>query len=130
VVTSQTFDRYEGEKRLFILFAPTAEDDRFDGQLLCMNDYQEGFVQRDLVLFEVLEEGESRVAAEPLSAVEVDSLRKRFGVGSGEFLAVLIGKDGTEKGRWPDPIPPLELFRYVDSMPMRQQEMSHTEGDA
>jgi hypothetical protein len=122
VVSSQTFDPFEGEKRLFLVFSPTEEDDRFDGQLLCMNDYKEGFVERDLVLYEIFEQGESRVAGEPLSQVDADSLRMRFGIGSGEYVAVLVGKDGTEKTRWMEPVPPGELFRRVDAMPMRQQE--------
>lgn len=124
---SETYSRYEGSKRLFLLFSPSEDDDRFDGQLLCMNDYKEGFVKRDLVLFEILAEGESRAAGEPLSAVEADALRKRFGAGDEDFLAVLIGKDGTEKARWDAPIPPDELFRTVDAMPMRQQEMNASE---
>jgi hypothetical protein len=115
MVTSQTFDPYEGDKRLFLVFAPSDEDDRFDGQLLCMNDYKEGFVERDLVLYEVFEQGESRVAGEPLSGVDAESLRMRYGVGPGEFTAVLIGRDGAEQTRWSEPVPPLELFRRVDS---------------
>jgi hypothetical protein len=115
VVSSQAFDRYEGDKRLFLVFAPSEDDDHFDGQLLCMNDYKEHFIERDLVLFEILEEGESRVAGEPLPAVDADSLRLRYGAGPGEFLAVLVGKDGTEQARWTEPIPPGELFRQVDS---------------
>jgi hypothetical protein len=130
VVTSQTFDRYEGEKRLFLVFAPSEEEDRFDGQLLCLNDYKDGFIERDLVLWEIFEQGESSVAGEPLPAVEVDSLRKRFGVGKGDFVAVLVGKDGTEKQRWTEPVPPLDLLRAVDAMPMRQAEAAAREGSA
>ncbi len=129
VISSETHTRYEGAKRLFLLFTPSEEDDRFDGQLLCMNDYKEAFVERDLVLFEIIADGESRVAGEPLSAVEAQSLRKRYGVGEEDFLAVLIGKDGTEKSRWPGPVPPGELFRTVDAMPMRQAEMRAEDPD-
>jgi hypothetical protein len=128
VVSSQTFDPFEGDKRLFLVFSPSEVDDRFDGQLLCMNDYKEGFVERDLVLYEIFEKGMSRVAGEPLSQVDADSLRMRYGVGAGEYVAVLVGKDGTEKARWNDPVPPGELFRQVDAMPMRQQEAARTDG--
>jgi len=129
VVASQTFDPFEGEKRLFLVFSPSEEDDRFDGQLLCMNDFKEGFVERDLMLYEIFEQGESRVGAEPLSQVDAESLRLRFGVGPGEFFAVLVGKDGTEKSRWTEPVPPGELFRLVDSMPMRQREVASSDPD-
>ncbi len=123
MISSQTHSRYQGEKHLFLLFAPTEEDDRFDGQLLCMNDYKEEFIERDLVLFEIVGDAESRAAGEPLTEIEADSLRQRFGVGEEDFCAVLVGKDGSEKARWNGPIPPDELFRTVDAMPMRQQEM-------
>ncbi len=129
MITSQTLTRYEGAKRLFLVFTPSEEDDRFDGQLLCLNDYKEGFIERDLVLFEIIADRESRAAGEPLSAVEVDSLRKRYGVGEEDFAAVLVGKDGTEKARWEAPIPPDELFRTVDAMPMRQEEMRAEDRD-
>jgi hypothetical protein len=55
--------------------------------------------------------------------VDVDSLRLRYGVGEGDFLAVLVGRDGTEKHRSTEPIPPGELFRMIDAMPMRREEM-------
>jgi hypothetical protein len=124
VVSSRTHDPYEGERRLFLVFAPEREDDRFDGQLLCINDFKDDFRERDLVLYEVLERGESTVAAEPLGAPDADSLRMRFGIGTGEFASVLVGKDGGEKARWSAPVPPAELFRLIDEMPMRRREVA------
>ncbi|HEV2129811.1 MAG TPA: DUF4174 domain-containing protein [Longimicrobiaceae bacterium] len=121
MISSQTHTRYEGSKHLFLLFTPSEEDDRFDGQLLCMNDYKEGFIERDLVLFEVIGDGGSRAAGEPLSEVEAESLRKRFSVGEEDFLSVLIGKDGIEQARWQAPVPPGELFRTVDAMHSRDE---------
>ena len=37
--------------------------------------------------------------------------------------AQTVGKDGTEKERWSEPAPMDEVFRLIDSMPMRQREM-------
>ncbi len=116
MVTGLIGNRFQGKKRPFIVFAPSEEDDRFDGQMLCLNDYKEGFIERDLVMVEVLGEGESRAGGEPLSEVEVDSLRKQYGAGPDEFLAVLVGKDGIEKAHWHDPIPPDALFRAADEI--------------
>ena len=41
----------------------------------------------------------------------------------GGFEAVLVGKDGTVKGRWNRPVTLPELFSLIDAMPMRRQEM-------
>ena len=40
-----------------------------------------------------------------------------------DFIGWLIGKDGEVKHRFFDPIDPNEIFRLVDSMPMRNQEI-------
>ncbi len=116
MVTGSVENPYLGLKRPFIIFAPSEEDDRFDGQLLCLNDYKEGLIERELVLLEIVGRGESRAAGEPLSAVEADSFRKQFGAGPDDFLAVLVGKDGIEKQRWDHPVPPLELLRAAEAI--------------
>jgi hypothetical protein len=117
MVSSSTFDRFEGDRRLLLIFAPSEEDDRFDGQLLCINDFKEGFLQRDVTVYTVVGEGESTAAGEPLSAVDVSTLRLRFGASEEDFLVVLVGKDGVEKKRWKEPASPDELFRTLDSPP-------------
>ena len=39
------------------------------------------------------------------------------------FCAILIGKDGTEKRRYPSAPDLTAVFALIDSMPMRQREM-------
>jgi hypothetical protein len=116
MVSSRTFDRFEGDKTLLLVFAPSEEDDRFDGQLLCLNDYKQSALRRDLVLYEIFADGESRVAGEPLPEVDADALRKRFGVGKEDFLLAVVGRDGAEAFRSEEPLPPPELFRRVDAL--------------
>lgn len=36
---------------------------------------------------------------------------------------VLVGKDGTVKKIWHDPVDPKKIFTIIDSMPMRKKEM-------
>ena len=50
-------------------------------------------------------------------------LRSSLKIGENANIAILIGKDGTEKKRWDKPPTPDEVFKLIDSMPMRQQEM-------
>jgi hypothetical protein len=115
MVTSRTFDLFEGDRPILLLFAPAEDDDRLDGQLLCVNDLKEEFVTRDVVLYMVVETGESTVGGEKLSRVDADSLRLRFGVGAGDFLAVLVARDGYEAMRWDAPASPDELIRAIDA---------------
>jgi Domain of unknown function (DUF4174) len=42
-----------------------------------------------------------------------------------DFRGWLIGKDGGVKHQFDQPIDPQALFRLVDTMPMRRQEMKH-----
>ena len=51
-----------------------------------------------------------------------DPLRADYDV-SGEFTVILIGKDGTEKERFSEPVEPASLFNLIDQMPMRRREM-------
>lgn len=54
---------------------------------------------------------------------EAKALRSRFHVAANQFTVVLLGKDGGEKFRWPQPVPFETLRALVDAMPMRRQEM-------
>jgi hypothetical protein len=58
-----------------------------------------------------------------LSEKAAEKTRLRFGVRSGHFQALLIGKDGTVKLRSAEPLPAKDIFGLIDSMPMRRQEM-------
>ena len=42
-----------------------------------------------------------------------------------EFIGWLIGKDGGVKETYKKPVAPKDLFRLIDSMPMRKREMKH-----
>ncbi len=50
-------------------------------------------------------------------------LRSSLKIAEDADVAILIGKDGTEKSRWAKPPTPDKVFQLIDSMPMRQQEM-------
>jgi hypothetical protein len=74
MVSSQTFDLFEGDRPLLLVFAPSEEDDRFDGQFLCINDEKEAFLARDVAVYSVVGRGESTVGGEPLPRVDAESL--------------------------------------------------------
>jgi hypothetical protein len=55
---------------------------------------------------------------------ESAAARSRFRVEDGAFAAaVIVGRDGGEKFRSAEPVPPEKLFDLIDAKPMRQREI-------
>lgn len=88
-----------------------------------MQDQEREIVDRDLLVFHILERGESRLGDISIDRQSAALLRDRFSAKPGEFTIVLIGKDGGEKLRRGTDVDIAEIFSLIDSMPMRQREM-------
>lgn len=86
--------------------------ERFAEQKTRFENEEPGFEDRGLLPIYLLEDAEAR---------------NEFGVESGSFAAILVGKDGTEKARFMEPIAPDKLFRLIDGMPMRKRETRRRE---
>ena len=89
-------------------------------------EWQSGFeeqskelAERDLLLLTVV--GNKVFLSEKLTDLSAKALLDFFQLRRSEIL--LIGKDGGVKGRWTHAVSPLEVYRLIDSMPMRQAEM-------
>ena len=116
-------NQYTWKNRLLFVFAPTREEPSFEAIHDSLMEQQEAVVDRDLVVFELLESESSTRDGESLDPASARQLRERFGVPAGEFSVVLVGKDGGVKLDRQDPISLDEIFSLIDSMPMRQHEM-------
>ena len=117
------FDAHRGEHRLFLIFAASRRDESFARQARLLEGAGDGFAERDLLHADLLEDGTGSFDGAQVPVGEVAEARERFGVGSGRFTALLVGKDGTVKYRFDEPVGPVELFALVDAMPMRRREM-------
>ena len=120
---SVDLNAYQWENRLLLLFASSEEDQAYltlkkeiDRQAMEVKD-------RDLLIFYVLERGESRLDQKHLSPDQALFLKKHLSVASGRFTIILIGKDGGEKIRQESAVDLKEIFAIIDTMPMREQEM-------
>ena len=111
------------KNRVLVLFSPSESDISFQLQKQGLASSAEGVLERDLMILEILEDGESRVGNQILSGKSVQDIRKRLGVQTGPFQVLLIGKDGGVKLRSSEPVSMKDLFGLIDSMPMRRQEM-------
>ena len=113
--------KYQWEKRLILLFAPSAEEPTYREQVAVLEDSSGGLTERDLLIAHLFETGSGQLGDEVLSEEVAAALRSEYGVGN-EFTFILIGKDGTEKRRSQEVVSINELFNQIDSMPMRQRE--------
>lgn len=107
---------YQWKNRPLLVFAPARDHPDFREQVRRVNADRAGVRDRDMVLVEAVGTGG-----------DASALRTRFRVKRDAFAVILVGKDGTGKRRWTEPAAMAEVFRLIDGMPMRQQEMRRSE---
>ena len=115
---SAPVDAMRWEERVLLVFAPQERDAALSKQRKIVGADGDGFRDRELRIVEVV--GESVAGARYYAP----RLRQRYRIASDEFAAVLVGKDGTVKLRTNRPIDTAQLFTTIDTMPMRQREMT------
>ena len=115
--------QFQWKNRLLLIFAPDVNDEFFQklqGEIIAQ---KAGVEDRDLVVFEIFERGQSRMNTAHLDQEAVDSIRKRLAAPQSTFRVILIGKDGGMKLERDDQVGLEEIFERIDSMPMRKNEM-------
>jgi len=119
---------YRWESRPLLVFAPTASDPRFAETLKRLDATRCDFLSRDMVLGQVVADGNSTLDGQAIDADQARRLANQFAIGDDAFSVVLIGKDGGEKFRV-DEVPDLRtIYAVVDGMPMRSREMGTDPG--
>jgi hypothetical protein len=116
-------DGYQWKNRIILVFAPSSDSDAYKRQMQEFEGQEDGILDRDLIILELFEDGESRWGDTSLSERVASRMRRQLDVGAGEFVLILIGKDGTVKLRSNNPVDTSKLFGLIDTMPMRQEEM-------
>ena len=116
-------DSLRWKHRVLLLFSPSESDSSFRLQKQDLASRRQEVLERDLMVLEILEHGESRASDRILSEKAAEGIRNRVGVRSGRFQVLLIGRDGGVKLRSEQPVPVQDILGLIDSMPMRRQEM-------
>ncbi len=111
------------KNRLLLVFAPSEHNPAYQQQMQLFAKAKQDFVNRDLVLLQVLAQGNSYANGEQIGSSSAAQLRDRFGVGNSDFRVVLVGKDGGTKRSNSNPVQASAIFNEIDAMPMRRQEM-------
>ena len=124
-LTMSTFslNSFQWKNRLLLVFAPDRDHPTYRSQLRLLEQQQAELTDRNLLVIPVLATGEMTMAGQTIDAATSAQLRQQFGVQPDQFCLILVGKDGTEKRRDLQPVPPLTLYDQIDAMPMRQREM-------
>lgn len=119
---ASAMSEYKWKSRPLLVFAPAAASPELARQRAIVAGLRPAFQDRQIVVIYIAGD---QVSAELGSGpgLDAESLRARYGVAKGAFRAVLVGKDGGLKLSSPTPIPATTLFRTIDAMPMRRDEM-------
>lgn len=119
----QFLAKYEWQNRIVLLFAPGPSNLLFRDQVHEFKGYEDGFADRDLITFHLFSGTESFQGNRKINKNLRDQFYRFYNVEKGDFIVLLIGKDGTEKLRQSKPLATDSLFSVIDAMPMRQREM-------
>lgn len=122
-----TLEQYRWEYRVLVASAPGPGDTRLNELQASVNAAAEEFADRDMVLVTLLESGLSTAGNRQLSAAEAAATRTALALPTGSFALRLIGKDGSIKLSTDSATSMAKIFALIDSMPMRQREMSDRE---
>jgi hypothetical protein len=117
------FDQFKWKYRLLFLFASDRNDPFFSCLQQEISARKNEVDDRNLVIFEILESGPSRMDTTQIDPRTAASLRKHFDLPPKTFMLILLGKDGGIKLKRNDRVKLEEIFSLIDSMPMRKDEM-------
>ena len=114
---------YQWKNRLILAFSPSPEDSGYIALEKEIAVQADEVIDRDILVFYILENGEVKMGESSLQTGAGDYLRESFSISPGTFTVLLIGKDGGIKLRREGGVELDEIFSRIDTMPMRQQEM-------
>ena len=114
---------YQWKHRLILVFSPSAEDTGYRAFTKDIALQSEEVIDRDLLVFHILETGEIRLGEASLPTGSGDYLRESLSIRPGILTVLLIGKDGGVKLRREGGVELDEILSLIDTMPKRQREM-------
>ena len=122
--------QFQWPNRLLLLFAPDRGNAGFQKMMQASQNYQKGFIERNLLRISVINGAESVTthgapapANDHAGLPDPEQLYARYNIEKSGLAALLIGKDGTVKARWQKPVAIDTVFERIDTMPMRRREM-------
>jgi hypothetical protein len=129
--TPFALQQYQWRNRVLVVSAPSPDDSNLLEQLAELASTSDEFADRDMVLVTLLDNADAKAGDRKLTRAEVAATRTTFaatrttlGIRPGSFALQLIGKDGSVKLTAKSATSMNEIYALIDSMPMRQREIS------
>ncbi|MEL6298203.1 MAG: DUF4174 domain-containing protein [Pseudomonadota bacterium] len=123
--TADAMSGYRWKNRPLLIFAPGPKSQSLARQNALLSGRNGALRDRDMVVIRVTG-NRVRTALGGGPGRSAKALRNRYGVGDRQFRVILVGKDGGAKLSSGSPVAAQRIFRLIDSMPMRRQEMRRT----
>ncbi len=117
-----TLKAMQDHARPVLIFAPKPDDPRMLIQMRILSEHAAEAQERDVVGIAVPYESPSPSAV-LLSGEDAEAARRKFHIEPGDFVAILLGKDGGVKLRSSKPLSMEKLEETIDAMPMRKDEI-------
>ncbi len=112
------------KNRLVIIVSEEATDELIQAQLEVQAQYMLEWKDRDLIWLWVSNSGGLDQLGQEYSPEACQVIQKKYDLGHHPSQVILVGKDGGRKmQKFSSPFTSQELFRVIDRMPMRRQEM-------
>ena len=113
--------KYNWKNRIIIIYSDNSK--LSDQQLLTIQSDSAGFVDRDLLVFQLFKNHGLGPQGDVIKAEDHSWLLNKYFSKARGFQFLLIGKDGGIKLKSDKPVGNSKLFALIDGMPMRMQEM-------
>jgi len=117
---------YSWRYRPVYIFAPTANHPDLKPQMDAFLTRRLDLKDRDIVLISVIGD-KVKTHFGPHETRTAKVLRQAYNIDPNLFTVILIGKDTGVKSRHIRITPPKDIFRQIDAMPMRIDEMRQNE---
>lgn len=118
-----TLDQFQWNNRILVVFANDSASKPYQSQINEFSSLEDELLDRDLILISIFDDGCATLDDQVISDSSADDIRTQISPAAGGYSIFLIGKDGGVKLKQDEVLPPEELFRVIDRMPMRQREM-------
>jgi hypothetical protein len=125
-MSAQDLSQHEWKDRLLLVLTTENSKELYKEQMDLFKDNIAGLEERKLVIYSVMPEKYKKgIQAEKW--MESTRLNDRYREGGKEFEVILLGLDGRVKLRQSEILSIEKLFRTIDAMPMRRNELRNKE---
>lgn len=122
---AQNIDSYQWKNRILLVLTDDIDNSIFKNQIEELKRYEDGLKERKLIVYQIHNKAYKLGLAENSNWQQSTQKYKTQKKTKSAFEVLLIGLDGGVKLRKTDLISCEALFRIIDVMPMRKNELNN-----